>query len=68
MAGILSGGKRALFFTRSGINSIGGYSEVKADSNWDPGKTGPKRRKNKDHKPRLEARKAKGHYGSGGGA
>lgn len=57
-AGISSGGKKPLSYEKSG---------VKIGSNWEAGKSGPKRRKNKGHKARTgkdAQRKATHHYGS----
>lgn len=62
----LTGGKKPVFFTKSDTTK-----EVRAESDWYPGRTGPKKRSGKDHKVRTgkaAMRKATHHYGSGGGA
>lgn len=59
----------ANWFGRSTGDS--GKGDLKDDSTWNPGASSSKKRINKGHKPRAgkaAMRKAKHHYGSGGGA
>lgn len=59
-ASLITGGKKTSYYVVSN-----GTRDINTESDWNPGHTTNKKRTGKDHKSRLEPRKARGHYGSG---